>query len=297
MYRAPSEPAQITPLWPAACTTAAKDRRLSAIPVERLSKLCCCCPGTGRIGGAPWGCRMAVDDREPHQERPGELPRRVPGVNGRTPGQIRRGYLPIPDAPSSDPSATDVDLVTAAGPAGELPKRAPGTSAIQSPPEHLRRPRLPEPLSRESMATARPSPTSLASSAAKLLNAAAAPAFALVAAPQVPAPAPAPPRASPEPPRLPQPPRLPLLREPRTRRPSRPPRMRHLSRRQPRRRTQWRGPHRRQAARRRGRRRRPGLCRRPLPRYPELPRRPLPRRSSELRAEHARPDGGGWLGS
>jgi len=99
---------------------------------------------------------MAVDDREPHQERPDELPRRVPGVNGRTPGQIRRGYLPIPGTPSP--------------------------AAIQSPPETAQRPRLPEPLSAESMATARPSPTALASSAAKLLSGTAA-----AAAPPVPA--------------------------------------------------------------------------------------------------------------
>src|ERR1700758_761148 len=148
---------------------------------------------------------MAMDDREPHQERPGELPRRVPGVNGRTPGQIRRGYLPIPGAPSSPATATVSDSVPAQGTdpsvsnpdktprpqppkplapaAGQLPKRAPGASAIQSPPEALRRPRLPEPLSPDSMAAARPSPTSLASSAAKLLSATVAPAAPPVAAP------------------------------------------------------------------------------------------------------------------
>ncbi|MFY9889432.1 MAG: hypothetical protein WAK71_14060, partial [Streptosporangiaceae bacterium] len=38
---------------------------------------------------------MAEEERQP-QERSGELPRRVPGVNGRTPGQIRRGFLPVP---------------------------------------------------------------------------------------------------------------------------------------------------------------------------------------------------------
>jgi hypothetical protein len=157
---------------------------------------------------------VAVEDREPQQERPGELPRRVPGVHGRTPGQIRRGYLPIPGAPSSGTTATDADSVPAKGPglsvstpeapaqvlspkpqapaAGPLPRRAPGASAIQSPPETLRRPRLPEPLSRESMSAAQPSPTSLASSAAKLLSASAAPAVVSVAAPLVPTPAPAP---------------------------------------------------------------------------------------------------------
>ena len=64
------------------------------------------------------------------------------------------------------------DLPTAAS--EELPRRAPGASPIQDPPKALLRPRLPEPLSRESMASASPSPTALASSAAKLLSATAA---------------------------------------------------------------------------------------------------------------------------
>src|SRR5215469_4079985 len=141
---------------------------------------------------------MAMDDREPQQEQPGELPRRVPGVNRRTPGQVRRGYLPIPEPPSPPMTATDADSVPAAGPersvsklnvpaqalppkpiapaTGKLPKRAPGASAIQSPPETLRRPRLPESLKMESIAGTRPSPAALAYSAAKLLNAVVAPA-------------------------------------------------------------------------------------------------------------------------
>ncbi len=134
---------------------AAIDRRLPAIPVEQARNLCCAVvvlePGTMVTA---WGvCLMAADDREP-QERPGELPRRVPGASRLVPAAASpQGAMPI-----------------APGWAGQLPKRAPGASAIQAPPQSLRRPRLPEPLTRQASATARPSPAALASSAAKLLS-------------------------------------------------------------------------------------------------------------------------------
>ena len=54
---------------------------------------------------------MAEDHREP-PERPGGLPRRVPGANGRTPAQIRRGYLPVHLSELAEP-----DAAAAAGPA------------------------------------------------------------------------------------------------------------------------------------------------------------------------------------
>jgi len=130
---------------------------------------------------------MAVDDRESPDES-GELPRRIPGANGRTPGQIRRGYLPIPGPAglvrraqaASAVSVTETDQTEARVevpvPAVEqLPRRAPGGSPIQTPQKELRRHQLPQPLSRESMAAPSPSPTALASSAAKLLTATAAP--------------------------------------------------------------------------------------------------------------------------
>lgn len=128
---------------------AAIDRRLPAIPVELPRKLCCAV-----VLEPAWGvCLMAADNREP-QEWPGELPRRVPAAS-----------RPMPTA--AGPQGA---MPVAPGRAGQLPKRAPGRSAIQAPPESLRRPRLPEPLTRQAGATARPSPEALASSAGKLLS-------------------------------------------------------------------------------------------------------------------------------
>jgi hypothetical protein len=95
---------------------------------------------------------MAEDDREP-QERSGGLPQRVPGVHGRTPGQIRRGYLPMPEPdPAPDAEAIAQPDTPRPGIGEQLPRRAPGASDIHIP----------------------PSPTAMASSAAKLLRAAAA---------------------------------------------------------------------------------------------------------------------------
>jgi hypothetical protein len=86
---------------------------------------------------------MAEDHREP-QERPGGLPRRIPGALGRTPGQVRRGYLPVSPP---DPAA-------AAAPA--VPDAIPEPDPV---------PELATPIAPA------PSPTAMASSAAKLLGA------------------------------------------------------------------------------------------------------------------------------
>jgi hypothetical protein len=99
---------------------------------------------------------MAEDQPEP-PERPGSLPRRVPGAMGRTPGQIRRGYLPVWLSEPED--AADVPTQPATSPAGQSAE----ASAPSEPP-------LPHP----SSADAAPSATAMASSAASLLRAAAA---------------------------------------------------------------------------------------------------------------------------
>ncbi len=166
-----------------------------------------CCLSTGcAVSRARGVWRMAEDHREP-QERPGGLPRRVPGANGRPPGQVRRGFLPVrparqedtaaapaqPDAPGQPdtpdrrtPGQPDAPRPVAAG---QLPRRAPGASDIHTPPRRARRslpptaqagqpaaassPGQPDPEG-ASPAAAAPSPTTMASSAAKLLRAAAA---------------------------------------------------------------------------------------------------------------------------
>jgi hypothetical protein len=98
---------------------------------------------------------MAEDHPEP-PERPRSLPRRVPGANGRTPGQIRRGYLPVPLSEPADAAAAPAQPATS--PAGQ--------PAVASSPTQPPLPPAP--------AGAAPSPTTMASSAAKLLRAAAA---------------------------------------------------------------------------------------------------------------------------
>jgi hypothetical protein len=105
---------------------------------------------------------MAEDHREP-PDRPGGLPRRVPGANGRTPAQIRRGYLPVHLSELADADA-DADAATA--PAEPATGQA-GQSAVASAPSQ-------PPLPAASSAAAALSPTAMASSAAKLLRAAAA---------------------------------------------------------------------------------------------------------------------------
>src|SRR5215813_7153527 len=99
-----------------------------AIPVEAAAQLCCAVVlSTGcQLPRARGVCRMADDDREP-QELLGGLPRRVPGVNGRTPGQIRRGYLPMPTAdPADDADAASQPDTPRPIAAGQLPERTPG---------------------------------------------------------------------------------------------------------------------------------------------------------------------------
>jgi hypothetical protein len=107
---------------------------------------------------------MAEDSRPPH-ERSGALPRRVPGANGRTPAQVRRGFLPVP-APdvAAQPSPLPSPPPPPPQPGGPLPRRAPGTSAIQPPPRQKPRQLLPEPRAPDSSAAARPA--ALASTAA-----------------------------------------------------------------------------------------------------------------------------------
>lgn len=104
---------------------------------------------------------MAEDDREP-QERCGGLPRRVPGVNGRTPGQIRRGYLPMPETDTSEihtpkrPARRPLSVIS------PTRQSTPGSSPSQLPAEPV------------TPTADAPSPAAIASSAAKLLRAAAA---------------------------------------------------------------------------------------------------------------------------
>jgi len=98
---------------------------------------------------------MAEDHGEP-PERPGSLPRRVPGANGRPPAQIRRGYLPVPLSEPGDTGAAPIESATS--PADQ--------SAAASAPSQA-------PVPPASPAAASPSPTTMASSAAKLLRAAA----------------------------------------------------------------------------------------------------------------------------
>src|SRR5215469_10554909 len=101
---------------------------------------------------------MAEDSR-PEQES-GALPRRTPGTAGLTHGQFRRASLPDRLAPSGNRSPTPEDISGQAGPpqagsagraaptgprvqpAGPLPRRSPGASAIHTPPR-VRPPRIP----------------------------------------------------------------------------------------------------------------------------------------------------------
>ncbi len=126
---------------------------------------------------------MAGNDRQP-QERSSDLPRRVPGVNGRTPGQIRRGFLPMPaDGLVSRAASPEARPAEIASPGGQLPQRTPGISAIQPAPRLRSRqvlnptppagrvPGRPTPSrSPDSGATDAPSPTAMAASAAGLLR-------------------------------------------------------------------------------------------------------------------------------
>jgi hypothetical protein len=82
---------------------------------------------------------MAEDGRPPPpDQQSGELPRRVPGTGGLTPAQVRRGFLPpatsLPGDPEAEPTTPDVEVRSDDAPAPGLPRRVPGTSAIQPPP-------------------------------------------------------------------------------------------------------------------------------------------------------------------
>lgn len=90
---------------------------------------------------------MAEDSRPRPSDRPPELPRRVPGAGGLTPGQVRRGYLtartpataaqasPQADAPPGQAEqAQQAQQAQPPRPGGSLPRRSPGASAIQTPP-------------------------------------------------------------------------------------------------------------------------------------------------------------------
>lgn len=66
--------------------------------------------------------RMAEDYREP-QKRPDGLPRRVPGANGLTPAQVRRGYLPVHLAQPADDAGAPAPTAMASS-AAELLRAA-----------------------------------------------------------------------------------------------------------------------------------------------------------------------------
>ena len=134
-----------------------------------------------------------AEDSGPPPEEPPAMPRRTPGAGGLTPGQVRRGFLsqrttaaPATAAPTSTPDgvrAGQSERRQQPRPAGSLPRRSPGTSAIQTPPASRPPPRQPrgEPPSlspdsddagSESAERSQPpSPAALAASAASLLRA------------------------------------------------------------------------------------------------------------------------------
>jgi len=71
---------------------------------------------------------MAEDSRPP-SEGTSELPRRVPGAGGLTPGQVRRGFLPARTA-GAPASSLPPDEAPAEPPrppsSSSLPRRSPG---------------------------------------------------------------------------------------------------------------------------------------------------------------------------
>jgi hypothetical protein len=81
---------------------------------------------------------MAEESRPPPQSS-NNLPRRVPGVNWRHGGQVRSA-----DSPAA--RSAPISAAQSAQSAGRLPKRAPGTSAIQAAPRVSRLPPVPEPV-------------------------------------------------------------------------------------------------------------------------------------------------------
>src|SRR5271165_686455 len=119
-----------------------------------------CCPGLRRPYRSLGVRRMAEDSRPPPE--PSELPRRIPGTGGLTPGQVRRGFLPArrptsaaraspPEAARASQAEQSEPLPQGNGapgsglpgsgstdngsPGSGLPRRPPGASAIQTPPE------------------------------------------------------------------------------------------------------------------------------------------------------------------
>ncbi len=110
---------------------------------------------------------MAEDSRPPPPDKQSGAspPRRVPGSGGLTPAQIRRGFLP----PWTSQPVNGKDKPTAATskdrsddpPAPGLPRRVPGTSAIQQPPAAA---------GSAAATSASRSPEQIAASAARLLR-------------------------------------------------------------------------------------------------------------------------------
>ncbi len=123
------------------------------------------CPELGAC--APGGRSMAEDSRPPPPDKQSGAspPRRVPGSGGLTPAQIRRGFLP----PWTSQPVNGKDKPTAATskdrsddpPAPGLPRRVPGTSAIQQPPAAA---------GSAAATSASRSPEQIAASAARLLR-------------------------------------------------------------------------------------------------------------------------------
>jgi hypothetical protein len=116
---------------------------------------------------------MAEDNRPtPPDKSSGPLSRPLPGSGGLTPAQIRRGFLPAdtsfpvdPSQPVDDqdkPAGADVTADSQDGPG--LPRRVPGTSAIQRPPPADRGTASAGPTA----AARKPGPEQLAASAARL---------------------------------------------------------------------------------------------------------------------------------
>lgn len=110
---------------------------------------------------------MAEDSRPPPPDKQSGAspPRRVPGSGGLTPAQIRRGFLPPwtsqPVNGKDKPAAATSKDRSDDPPAPGLPRRVPGTSAIQQPPAAA---------GSAAATSASRSPEQIAASAARLLR-------------------------------------------------------------------------------------------------------------------------------
>jgi hypothetical protein len=140
-----------------------------------LNSTSCCVALLSRAGrsAAPGGRRMAEDNRPtPPDKSSGALSRPLPGSGGLTPAQIRRGFLPADTsfpADSSQPVADQdkpaaADATTDSQNVPGLPRRVPGTSAIQRPPSADQDTASAGPAA----AARKPGPEQLAASAARL---------------------------------------------------------------------------------------------------------------------------------